>query len=82
MIIFGGRRKVDITMSSRHFIPTTIVSGFPGVGKSFIAKKFPIMVRDLDSSTFHWKVDDNGNKIENPSWPASYINAIKALPHI
>lgn len=79
MTISGDKRKVAITMHSRHFIPTTIVSGFPGIGKSFIAKKFPLMVRDLDSSPFHWKDDEDGNKIENPLWPGSYINAIKAL---
>ena len=79
MTIFGGKRKVDIKMSSRHFIPTTIVSGFPGVGKSFIAKKFPTMVRDLESSDYHWKTDEFDNKVENPNWPAYYIKSIKAL---
>ena len=34
-------------MASRLYIPTKVVSGFPAIGKSFIAKKFPTMVRDL-----------------------------------
>ena len=75
-------------MSSRYFVPTTIVAGFPAIGKSFIAKKFPILARDLESSDFHWmkdpstgewKIDENGNKIAQPEWPANYIETIKAL---
>lgn len=76
-------------MSSRHFISTTIVAGFPGIGKSTVAAKFPVMVRDLESSDFHWiksktnngdwELDENGNKIPNPLWPSNYIESIKAL---
>lgn len=76
-------------MASRHFIPTTIVSGFPAIGKSFIAAQFPMMVRDLEYSDYHWKknihdskiweCDENGNKIPVDSWPMNYIYDIKAL---
>ena len=76
-------------MVSRHFIPTTVVSGFPGVGKSYISSKFPRAVRDLESSDFHWvksdnpnepwKLDENGNKIPQADWPNNYIESIKAL---
>lgn len=66
-------------MASRHFIPTTIVAGFPGVGKSYIATRFPRAVRDLESSDYHWVVDEEGNKIENPEWPKNYIETIAAL---
>ena len=76
-------------MATRHFIPTTVVSGFPAIGKSFIAKKFPIMVRDLESSDYHWlrslsnsqiwELDESGNKIPNDNWPSNYIRDIKAL---
>ena len=68
-------------MSSRHFIPSTIVSGFPAIGKSFISKKFPTMVRDLESSDFHWKtsVDVKEEKIQNADWPNNYIKTISAL---
>ena len=66
-------------MASRHFISTRIVSGFPGTGKSFIATKFPNLVRDLESSEFHWVTDESGNKVVNPKWPENYIEAIKAL---
>ena len=41
-------------MATRHFIPTTIISGFPAIGKSFIASRFPKAVRDLDSSEYQW----------------------------
>lgn len=75
-------------MGSRHFIPTTIVSGFPAIGKSYIAKQFPMAVRDLESSDYHWlkelgtnnwSTDDAGNKIAHPLWPSNYIRDIKAL---
>ena len=76
-------------MVTRHLIPTTIVAGFPAIGKSFIATKFPMAVRDLESSDYHWMknssmghgflVDENGNKIVNPLWPSNYIQDIKAL---
>ena len=76
-------------MASRHFIPTVIVSGFPAIGKSFIAEKFPRAVRDLDSSDYHWiksgiipgslAIDSDGSRIANPSWPNNYIQDIKAL---
>lgn len=74
-------------MATRHLVPTVIVSGFPAIGKSFLAKKFPILARDLESSDFHWKktptgeweLDENGNKIPNEKWPANYIENIKAL---
>lgn len=65
-------------MGSRHFIPTIIVSGFPAIGKSYIAKKFPVMVRDLESSDFHWVIN-NDSKVENEKWPGNYIESIKLL---
>lgn len=65
-------------MGTRHFIPTTIVSGFPAIGKSYIAKKFPVMVRDLESSDFHWVIE-NEIKKENLEWPKNYIDSIKLL---
>jgi hypothetical protein len=45
------------------------------------------MVRDLESSDFHWlknpdgswKLNEDGSKIINPLWPKNYINEIKAL---
>lgn len=61
-------------------IPTTIISGFPAIGKSYLAKHFPGSARDLESSDYHWIVDpDTGEKKANPDWPANYIEAIAAL---
>lgn len=59
-------------------ITTNVVSGFPAIGKSFLAKKFPVAARDLESSDYHWLLVDDG-KVCNPQWPANYIEAIKAL---
>lgn len=66
----------------------TVVSVMPAMGKSFIAKKFPTRVRDLESNEYHWKMDsktkefildESGNKIANENWPMNYIEAIKNL---
>ena len=73
---------------ARTLQSATIVSVMPAMGKSFIAKKFPTRVRDLESSEYHWKMDpktkefildENGNKIANENWPMNYIEAIKNL---
>ena len=37
------------------------------------------MVRDLESSDYHWTTDESGNKITHPKWPSNYISTIKAL---
>lgn len=34
---------------------------------------------DLESSSFHWIIDKDGNKHLHPEWPVNYINAIKLL---
>ena len=67
-------------------IPTTIISGFPSIGKTTNAKLFPTIFRDLESSDYHWikvvemRSETTGKeKIPNPEWPNNYIDAIKAL---
>ena len=59
-------------------IPTTIVSGFPAIGKSYLAKHFPTAARDMESSEWHWVYED-GVKKANPDWPKNYIEQISAL---
>lgn len=49
-----------------------IIAGFPGVGKSSLAKKYPDLVTDLDSGLFG--KDKDGNKNEN--WLEDYYQAI------
>lgn len=56
-------------------IPTTIVSGFPCIGKTTNAKLFPLIFRDLDSHDFLWKDDGTAD----PDWIEKYIKNIKAL---
>lgn len=68
-------------------IPTTVISGFPCIGKTTNAKIFPTIFRDLESSEYHWSkiVDavydgiEDSIKVPNPEWPRNYIEAIKAL---
>lgn len=62
---------------------TTIIAGFPGVGKTYAAKhihdypEFEKMhVVDLESSEYGWIYDENGQKIRNPEWPKNYVDAI------
>ena len=56
-------------------IPTFVICGFPGIGKSFLQKKFPTKVRDLESSEYHWGSD----KVLNSNWPQNYIKAVQNL---
>lgn len=54
-----------------------IVSGFPGVGKSYVfnkAKELGLVILDSDSSAFSWTSEG----IRNPSFPSNYIEHIKA----
>lgn len=67
-------------------IPTTVISGFPCIGKSTFAQLFPFIFRDLESSTYHWisvieagSGNEEKEKIPNPEWPKNYIDSIKAL---
>ena len=61
-------------------IPTVIVSGFPGIGKTTYAKIYPQAIRDLESSDYHLFNDLlTGEKKQNPDWPGNYIEAIKNL---
>ena len=66
-----------------------IISGYPGVGKSYLTKYIQIMtsiggvpglqISDSDSSHYSWTTDENGNKIRNPEFPKNYIQHIKDL---
>ena len=77
------RKEREERMSSR--IPTVIVSGFPGIGKTTAAKLHPMLFRDLESSDYHWVtlmkslITENYIFKENPQWPGNYIEAIKNL---
>lgn len=55
-----------------------IIAGFPGVGKSTAAKEKDWMFLDMESSDYHWIIDEDGNKVCNPAWPKNYVNAILA----
>lgn len=62
---------------------TTIISGFPGVGKTEFFKDQKYHGRvclDSDSSNFSWVKDENGNntKERNPEFPKNYIEHIKS----
>lgn len=58
---------------------TKIISGFPGVGKTYYHNKHKDTTLDSDSSNFSWIKDENGNntKVRNPEFPQNYINHIK-----
>lgn len=63
-------------------VTTTIISGFPGVGKSEFFRNQEYnnrTVLDSDSSEFSWVKDENGNntKERNPDFPSNYIDHIK-----
>ena len=62
----------------------TIISGFPGVGKSFIfniSKQLNLKVIDSDSSSYSHitvKQYDEYVRIPNPDFPSNYINTIRS----
>ena len=64
-----------------------IISGFGGVGKTSLAKKYKNVI-DLESSPYKYdysnfkksdyeKLKGNNNRILRDGWPENYINAIK-----
>ncbi len=64
---------------------TIIISGFPGVGKTFCYKEDSPLILDSDSSLFSWQrrsdgsivKDDNGKDVRHPDFPNNYIAHIK-----
>lgn len=57
---------------------TTVIAGFPGVGKSFLFNNDKnLIISDSDSSLFSWIVE-NGEKKRNPNFPDNYIEHIEA----
>ncbi len=57
---------------------TKVVSAFPACGKSyFFNNRKDLACLDSDSSEFSWVIDENGNKVRNPEFPANYIKHIK-----
>lgn len=69
---------------------STIIFGFPGVGKTYCfehQKDLGLELVDSDSSKFHWIYDmngqickdENGNKREHPEWPMNYIRYVTLI---
>lgn len=52
---------------------TKVISGFPGVGKSFLSTHPNLKISDSDSSKFSWI--EKG--VRHPDFPQNYINHIK-----
>jgi len=57
---------------------TVVVSGFPGVGKSYFVNNGDYIALDSDSSNFSWLTDEDGNKTRHPNFPTNYIEHIKS----
>lgn len=54
---------------------TIIISGFPGIGKSFVCEKYrdsDIIISDSDSSLFSWLEPG----VRNPEFPNNYVEHI------
>jgi hypothetical protein len=52
-----------------------VVSGFPGIGKSWLSQNpNGRVIADSDSSNFSWS--NQSEKIRNPEWPSNYIRHI------
>lgn len=61
-------------------IKTTIISAFPGMGKTTYHKDNLITTLDSDSSEFSWVKNEDGtnSKHRNPDFPQNYIEHIKS----
>lgn len=58
---------------------TKVVCAFPGTGKSYLAKKYPHLILDYDSSRFSWITTSFGQKVRNPDFPENYIQHIENM---
>jgi hypothetical protein len=59
---------------------TTLISAFPGTGKSHNYRNQPappVFVLDSDSSEFSWIINSDGEKVRNPNFPENYMTHIK-----
>lgn len=52
-----------------------IVSAFPGLGKTHLCNSNEEIL-DLDSSSFSWDVNKDGQKVRSDNFPYNYMNAI------
>jgi hypothetical protein len=68
-------------MTNNEERKAVIIAGFPGVGKSHCVKECPDKMLDLDSSSFSWVMNSNGEKTRNPDFPENYIDAIEKASH-
>lgn len=63
-------------------IPNTtamVISGFPGVGKSYAERMNPNKFVDLESSVYHWEDPNSDKKVAKSTWPNNYIDAIEDM---
>jgi hypothetical protein len=59
--------------------PPVIISGFPGVGKTYLCQhRKDLKISDSDSSSFSWD-ESSGKKVRHPDWPDNYVKHIKSL---
>ncbi len=59
---------------------TTIISAFPGMGKTYFYNNANgITIADSDSSKYSWIYHEDGTKERNPEFPKNYIEHIKSL---
>jgi hypothetical protein len=60
-----------------------IISGFPGVGKTFCCENTKIKAYDCESSYYHYKTDPFGIhgpiKVEGDEWVKEYVDEIKRI---
>ena len=64
---------------------TLVISGFPGIGKTYAQQHIQGRILDSDSSNFSWarnadgtvKTDVNGVKLRHPEFPQNYMEHIK-----
>lgn len=59
---------------------TTIICGFPGIGKTTCRYKYNnTNVLDMESSAYSWIFDSNSCPKRNPEFPNNYIDSLELL---
>jgi len=74
----AARLQVEAKKNWKSIRNTTVISGFPGIGKTHFCKCYKnlLKVTDLDSSSFAWKEE---GKTRNREFPRNYVKSIKSL---
>lgn len=82
-IFVNDDREIDLSCLKR----VRIISGFPGIGKTTLASKYPSVFIDVDSGPYFWKDYDATKKeqgkytykVKNENFVSDYLDAVQRI---